>query len=132
MLSERKERIALASTIEAHVGYTWAKFDDNGNIKVARIYKGKEYVDVTEIAKLWHSRVIAKANEICGDMFDIEDAAEKAGMTVVEFVTPKEKNRKREVMKTAWQIRREAAKKYNCKVAEISMSQCLKMAWQNN
>jgi len=32
------------------------------------------------------------------------------------------------LIKKAWKIRREAAKKYNCKVMEISWAMCLKMA----
>ena len=32
-------------------------------------------------------------------------------------------------MRRAWEIRREAAAKFNCRVTEISMSECLKMAW---
>ena len=36
---------------------------------------------------------------------------------------------KRNIMKRAWEIRREAAKNHGCKVSEILMSDCLKMAW---
>ena len=32
-------------------------------------------------------------------------------------------------MKRAWEIRKEAAKKWNCKVSEIVFPICLKMAW---
>lgn len=33
------------------------------------------------------------------------------------------------IMKRAWEIRREAAQNHGCKVSEINMSECLKMAW---
>lgn len=36
---------------------------------------------------------------------------------------------KAQAMKQAWTTRKEAAAKFNCKVAEISMSLCLIMAW---
>lgn len=36
---------------------------------------------------------------------------------------------KANAMKRAHEIRRNAAAKFNCKVSEISMSECLKMAW---
>ena len=36
---------------------------------------------------------------------------------------------KKNIMKRAWEIRREAAKNHGCKVSEILMSDCLKMAW---
>ena len=36
---------------------------------------------------------------------------------------------KKNIMKKAWDIRRAAAEKYNCKVADIFFSACLKQAW---
>ena len=33
------------------------------------------------------------------------------------------------IMKKAWEIRKESAKKYNCPVMEIIFGICLKMAW---
>lgn len=36
----------------------------------------------------------------------------------------------KDVMKKAWEIRREISKELNTKVSEISMSDCLKMAWE--
>lgn len=32
-------------------------------------------------------------------------------------------------MTKAWEIRRRAAKKFNCKVMEIDFAECLRMAW---
>jgi flagellar biosynthesis component FlhA len=36
---------------------------------------------------------------------------------------------KSRVMRIAWAIRKTAAEEYGCKVSEISMSKCMKMAW---
>lgn len=36
---------------------------------------------------------------------------------------------KKNIMKRAWEIRRKAAQNHGCKVSEINMSECLKMAW---
>jgi len=38
-------------------------------------------------------------------------------------------NKKPNAMKLAWEIRRKAASKFDCKVMEISMGECLKQAW---
>ena len=32
-------------------------------------------------------------------------------------------------MNLAWQLRREAAERYQCQVSEISMGECLRLAW---
>jgi len=45
------------------------------------------------------------------------------------YLAKKEEVKKPNAMKRAWEIRREAATKFNCKVTEISMSECLKLAW---
>lgn len=37
---------------------------------------------------------------------------------------------KQNVMTRAWEIRKEAAKKFSCKVIEINFSACLKLAWR--
>lgn len=37
---------------------------------------------------------------------------------------------KSDVMKRAWEIRRIAASNIGCKVSEVSMSECMKIAWE--
>jgi len=46
-----------------------------------------------------------------------------------ELNTNKEQAMKTNVMKRAHEIKREAAKKFNCKESHIIFSLCLKMAW---
>ena len=36
---------------------------------------------------------------------------------------------KKQIMKMAWNIRKEAARKFGCKVSEVIFSICLKQAW---
>ena len=38
--------------------------------------------------------------------------------------------RRSKVMKKAWKIRKESAKKFGCKVSEINFGECMKEAWR--